>query len=576
MNRSFHAVGLSVAGVLWAAVAAAQPAPTPTRPPQPTTSQSTDEGPTRPAATTFLGDTGLWFVPTAEVVPAGKGSASGYRRGTNYIQGYSNVGDFAGTFSVGIADRAEIFGSFLVDTRINRDTRPLFNADPAFGGIIDRYPLTNSSWSGDNLGDFFFGTKVNLMSESRDAPAALATRGIVKIPTGRKSAGVSTGKMDVSFDFIASKDAGRMVEVSGYGGYEYRGSPDGFQIPNGAFRWGGGAAFPSHSQLRAFGELSGSMPSSDIATMTSASALALDGGSAPLTSNTENLTRLTAGATYAMGKGFFVGGGASWNMPTLSRDPARASSTPAGDYWDYQIRVGFHPGVREYAAPAPASPPPPPPPPPAPAAARNMAPTLDAQCDPCTVEIGKSATVVAEGRDPDGDPLTYRWSAPAGTLADPAQRRTIWTAPQEEGTVALNVSADDGRGGTASDSIRIRVVRPATKTYTFEDIHFDFDLYSLRPETARLLDEAVAALQADATLHVVIDGHTCNIGSAEYNLALGDRRAQSVKAYLISRGVLADRLRTISYGEENPEYDNSREETRRMNRRAALVVNIAK
>ena len=145
-----------------------------------------------------------------------------------------------------------------------------------------------------------------------------------------------------------------------------------------------------------------------------------------------------------------------------------------------------------------------------------------------------------------------------------------------QATVALNVSADDGRGGTASDSIRIRVVRPATKTYTFEDIHFDFDLYSLRPETARILDEAVAALQADATLHVTIDGHTCNIGSAEYNLALGDRRAQSVKAYLISRGVLADRLRTISYGEENPEYDNSREETRRMNRRAALVVNIAK
>src|SRR5262245_33655422 len=52
---------------------------------------------TRPATTTFFGDTGLWFVPTAEILPDGKWSVSGYRRGTNYIQGYSNVSDFAVT-----------------------------------------------------------------------------------------------------------------------------------------------------------------------------------------------------------------------------------------------------------------------------------------------------------------------------------------------------------------------------------------------------------------------------------------------------------------------------------------------
>ena len=72
------------------------------------------------------------------------------------------------------------------------------------------------------------------------------------------------------------------------------------------------------------------------------------------------------------------------------------------------------------------------------------------------------------------------------------------------------------------------------------------------------------------TLRVEIEGHTCNIGTAEYNLALGDRRADAVKDYLVSRGVTADRLRTVSYGEERPKYDNAREETRRLNRRAAL------
>ena len=90
----------------------------------------------------------------------------------------------------------------------------------------------------------------------------------------------------------------------------------------------------------------------------------------------------------------------------------------------------------------------------------------------------------------------------------------------------------------------------------------------------RVLDEAVAALKSDPTLKVEIEGHTCNIGTAEYNLALGDRRATAVKEYLISRGVPADRLHTISYGEERPKYDNAREETRRLNRRAALVVKL--
>jgi len=65
-------------------------------------SSSTATTDTRPATTTFYGDTGLWYVPTAEVLAHGKWSVSGYRRGTDFIQGYTNVGDFAGTFGVGL------------------------------------------------------------------------------------------------------------------------------------------------------------------------------------------------------------------------------------------------------------------------------------------------------------------------------------------------------------------------------------------------------------------------------------------------------------------------------------------
>jgi outer membrane protein OmpA-like peptidoglycan-associated protein len=140
--------------------------------------------------------------------------------------------------------------------------------------------------------------------------------------------------------------------------------------------------------------------------------------------------------------------------------------------------------------------------------------------------------------------------------------------------VPVTVTVDDGKGGTASDTVTIQVVRPAVKEFVFEDVHFDFDRYSLRPDAARVLDEAVKALQENAGLRLEIEGHTCNIGTAEYNLALGERRATAVRDYLTSRGIGADRFRTVSYGEERPKHDNAREETRRLNRRAAMVVRV--
>jgi peptidoglycan-associated lipoprotein len=143
-----------------------------------------------------------------------------------------------------------------------------------------------------------------------------------------------------------------------------------------------------------------------------------------------------------------------------------------------------------------------------------------------------------------------------------------------EGPVPVTVRVDDGKGGSASDVVTIQVIKEAVKEVVFEDVHFDFDRYSLRPEAVRALDEAVRSLQENPNLRIEIEGHTCNIGTAEYNLALGERRATAVRDYLASRGVTADRLRTVSYGEERPKFDNAREETRRLNRRAALVVRI--
>src|SRR5206468_11903933 len=136
----------------------------------------------------------------------------------------------------------------------------------------------------------------------------------------------------------------------------------------------------------------------------------------PLTSNTENITRATLGLTLQTRKGLFFGAGVSWNVPTRARNGSFTDQPDvAGDYYDMQFRIGYHPGVKVYV--------PPPPPAPAPAAIpapQNRPPTVRARCEPCTVEIGKTSTVTADAQDPDGDTLTYRWSAPAGRFANQA------------------------------------------------------------------------------------------------------------------------------------------------------------
>jgi peptidoglycan-associated lipoprotein len=147
---------------------------------------------------------------------------------------------------------------------------------------------------------------------------------------------------------------------------------------------------------------------------------------------------------------------------------------------------------------------------------------------------------------------------------------TIWTAPNGGGQLPLTVVASDGRGGTATNSTTIPVMRRAP--LVFDDVYFDFDMSSLKPEAIRILDAAVMSLQANPRLNVTIEGHTDSVGTAEYNLSLGERRANAVRDYLLNRGIAAARLRTVSYGEERPKADNSTPEGRAMNRRASFVT----
>jgi outer membrane protein OmpA-like peptidoglycan-associated protein len=530
----------------------------------PVAAQTTGEQQVRRATTTTQGDTGLWFVPTAEVLPARRGSFSLYRVNFDYDQGFTDVSNWPVTAGVGLADRVELFGAFTLLRRIDRDIRPLFVSTlPSAGGVVNDYPFVNDGWSGNKLGDLWLGAKFNLASQYRQSPASVALRAQVKVPTASRDNGVGSGKMDVALDAILSGELNERVELSAFGGYIVRGDPEEFDLLNG-FRWGLGAGLPTRQNLRLTAELHGEVYSGDAVTLEGAVPQQF-GAFPPVNSEQRGPVNASIGLTWTGANGLFAGAGLNWNARMKSRSDFGYGDT-TGDALGFQFRLGYHPGVRVYVAPAP---PPPPPPPPA-----NRPPTVRARCEPCTVEIGKGSTLTADATDPDGDQLTYRWSVPAGTLSNPSDRQTPWTAPMQEGPVVATVTVTDTHGATATDAVTLQVVRPVVKEFTFEDVHFDFDRYSLRPEAVRALDEAIRTLQENATLRLEIEGHTCNIGTAEYNLALGERRADAVRAYLASRGIGADRLRTVSYGEERPKHDNAREETRRLNRRAALVVRI--
>ncbi len=104
------------------------------------------------------------------------------------------------------------------------------------------------------------------------------------------------------------------------------------------------------------------------------------------------------------------------------------------------------------------------------------------------------------------------------------------------------------------------------------DVYFDYDQAELSPATRDRLAANAKFFQDHRELQVTIEGHCDERGTNEYNLALGERRANSVKQYLGSLAVAADRLRTISYGEERPFCSDNEESCWHENRRAHFVL----
>ena len=106
----------------------------------------------------------------------------------------------------------------------------------------------------------------------------------------------------------------------------------------------------------------------------------------------------------------------------------------------------------------------------------------------------------------------------------------------------------------------------------FTDINFDYDSFALNPEAKAVLDRIAETLLSETALQLMIEGHCDDRGTNEYNLALGQRRAESAKKYLTQLGISSERIFTISYGEEKPLNPNQGEEAWAENRRDHFMI----
>ncbi len=193
-------------------------------------------------------------------------------------------------------------------------------------------------------------------------------------------------------------------------------------------------------------------------------------------------------------------------------------------------------------------PPPPPPPPPS--------PTIRLSVSPSTVQRGQSSSL--EWSSTNATNVTI--DAGIGSV-ETSGRRSV--TPENSTTYTATAT---GPGGNARAEARLTVTVPPPPTppppvsisdseffsTNVKDIFFDFDQYNIREDARVTLQGNARALAERSGINFTIEGHCDERGSEKYNLALGDRRANAAREFLVGQGVSASRIETISYGKEKP------------------------
>jgi len=187
--------------------------------------------------------------------------------------------------------------------------------------------------------------------------------------------------------------------------------------------------------------------------------------------------------------------------------------------------------------------------------------------------LGLGAAVIAAascgGNPPPQTPVPNADSAAA---AERARQDSAAAAQAERDRQAREEADRIARQRAADSAAAVARGSEDVRNTLAERIHFDLDKSNIRSNDMGVLDQKVAILQANADLRIRVAGHCDERGSDEYNLALGNRRAQSAKQYLVSHGIDASRIETQSWGEERPAVDGHDESAWSQNRRDEFEV----
>lgn len=193
--------------------------------------------------------------------------------------------------------------------------------------------------------------------------------------------------------------------------------------------------------------------------------------------------------------------------------------------------------------------------------------------EPDSLPVGTTLQYVAVARDSSGTvvtvPLTWSVVAGGGTITSDG----LFTAGTVTGAFPNTIRA---RNGTIEGFTSVTVASSAASLATMREmVHFAYDKSDLSPEARTALDAKVTVFRTNPAMRIVIVGHTDARGTAAYNLALGTRRAEAVKTYLVAAGVAAGRIEIDTRGEGEPTASGSSDRAMAQNRRDAFVILLA-
>ncbi|MCG8706939.1 peptidoglycan-associated lipoprotein Pal [Brenneria sp. 4F2] len=157
-------------------------------------------------------------------------------------------------------------------------------------------------------------------------------------------------------------------------------------------------------------------------------------------------------------------------------------------------------------------------------------------------------------------------------LALPVLAVAACSSNKNAGSDQSSIGAANGSGyenGSASSSEQARLQMQELQRNNI--VYFDLDKYDVRSDFAQMLDAHAAFLRSNPSYKVTIEGHADERGTPEYNIALGERRANAVQMYLQGKGVSSDQISIVSYGKEKPAVLGHDEAAYAKNRRAVLV-----